>query len=60
MGIQICSNKGADHFWGPIRGKIWKILINLKKIFFSQTAGQNALIFSLEHPWGKNILCRFI
>jgi len=27
MGIQICSNKGA----GPIRGKIRKILINLKK-----------------------------
>jgi len=27
MGIWICSNKGA----GPIRGKIRKILINLKK-----------------------------
>jgi len=27
MGIQICSNKGA----GPIRGKIRKMLINIKK-----------------------------
>jgi len=32
MGIQICSNKGAGPFWGPIRGKIRNILI---KIFFS-------------------------
>jgi len=31
MGIQICSNKGTDPFWGPIRGKIRKILINIKK-----------------------------
>jgi len=22
MGIQICSNKGAGPFWGPIRGEI--------------------------------------
>jgi len=29
MEIQICSNKGAGPFWGPIRGKIRKILINL-------------------------------
>jgi len=31
MGIQICSNKRAGAFWGPIRGKIRKILINLEK-----------------------------
>jgi len=31
MGIQICSNKEAGPFWGPIRGKIRKTLINLKK-----------------------------
>jgi len=31
MGIQICSNKGDGPFWGPIRGKIRKILINLQK-----------------------------
>jgi len=31
MGIQICSNKWAGSFWGPIRGKIRKILINLQK-----------------------------
>jgi len=28
-------NKGAAPLWGPIRGPIRKILINLKKIFFS-------------------------
>jgi len=27
----MCSNKGAGLFWGSIRGKIRKILINLKK-----------------------------
>jgi len=31
MGIQMCSNKGTGPFWGPIRGKIRKILINLPK-----------------------------
>jgi len=31
MGIQICSNKGDGPFWGPIRGKIRKILLNLEK-----------------------------
>jgi len=31
MGIQVCSNKGAGPLWGPIRGKIRKILINLQK-----------------------------
>jgi len=31
MGIQISSNKGAGPFWGPIRGKIRKILINFQK-----------------------------
>jgi len=27
MGIQMCSNKGAGPFWGPIRGKIGKLSI---------------------------------
>jgi len=31
MGIQICSNKGTGPLWGPIKGKIRKILINLQK-----------------------------
>jgi len=31
MGIQICSNKGAGSFWGPIRGKIRENFINLQK-----------------------------
>jgi len=31
IGIQICSNKGAGPFWGPIRGNIRKILLNLQK-----------------------------
>jgi len=31
MGIQMCSNKEAGPCWGPIRGKIKKLLINLQK-----------------------------
>jgi len=31
MEIQNCSNKGSGPFWGPIRGKIRTILINLQK-----------------------------
>jgi len=31
MGIQIYSKKGTGLFWGPIRGKIRKILINIQK-----------------------------
>jgi len=31
MEIQICSNKGTGPFWGPIKGKIRKNLINLQK-----------------------------
>jgi len=31
MRIQICSNKGAGPFWGPIRCKIRTILINIQK-----------------------------
>jgi len=36
MEIQICSNKGAGHFWGPIRGKVRTILINLQKSSFHE------------------------
>jgi len=53
MGIQICSNKGADPFWFPIRGKIRKILINLQKSSSHEPTSWNALIFSMEHPWAK-------
>jgi len=31
MGIQLCSNKMTGPFWCPIKGKIRKILINIKK-----------------------------
>jgi len=31
MGIQICSENGAGPFWGPLRGKIRKILLNIQK-----------------------------
>jgi len=31
MEIQICSNKGAGPFWGPMRGKIRKKMINIQK-----------------------------
>jgi len=52
-GDSDCSNKGDGPFWGPIRGKIRKMLI---KIFFSWNSGRNALMFGMEHPWGKVIL----
>jgi len=55
MGIQICSNKGAGPFWGPIRGKIRKILINLQNLLLMNQWPGNALVFSMEHPWGKEI-----
>jgi len=35
MGIQICSDKGADPFWYQIRDKLWEILINLQKVHLS-------------------------
>jgi len=47
MEIQICPNKGVGPFWGPIRGKTRKMLINLKKVFFSLTTGRNALQFGI-------------
>jgi len=31
MGIKIYSNKEAGPFWGPVRGKIRKIFMNLQK-----------------------------
>jgi len=31
MGIHLCSNKGAGPFWGPIKGNIRTVLINLQK-----------------------------
>jgi len=30
-GFRFSSKKGTDPFWGPIRGKIRKIFINLQK-----------------------------
>jgi len=47
MGNQICSNPGAGPFWDPIMGKIRKMLIHLKKVFFSLTTGWNALKFGM-------------
>jgi len=41
MGIQICSNKGAGPFWGPIRGKIRTILINIQKSSHEPLARMN-------------------
>jgi len=41
MGIHICSNKGADPFWDPIKGKTKENL--------------NAVIFGRMHPCGKEI-----
>jgi len=41
QGIQLCSNKGAGPFWGPLRGKIRKILINLKKSSYDPMTGMN-------------------
>jgi len=35
MGIQICANKGAGPFWGPVMGKIRKMLINLQKLLMN-------------------------
>jgi len=35
MEFQICSNKEAGPFWGPIRGKIRKTINKYLKIFFS-------------------------
>jgi len=53
MGIQIYSNKGAGPFWGPIRGKIRKILINLEK-----SSSREPLAGMPEYPWGKeNQVC---
>jgi len=48
MGIQMCSNKGA----GQTRGKIRNILINL---LLMNHWPEYALIFGMEHPWGKEI-----
>jgi len=54
MRIQTCSNKGAGPFWGPIKDKINKRLINLKKSH-EPLVRINALIFGMEHAWGKEI-----
>jgi len=51
MGIQVCSNEGAGPFLGPSKGKIRKMLINIKKLI----TGRNLLILDMEHPWGKEI-----
>jgi len=45
--------------WGfrfvQIRGKIRKILINLQKFSYKPLAGINALLFCMDHLWGKEI-----
>jgi len=48
-GDSNCSNKEAGPFWGPIRGKIRKILINLQTSSSHEPrTGRNTLIFSME------------
>jgi len=51
MGIQICSNKGAGFFWGPIRDKIRNILIDL----LLMNHWLECIYIFMEHPWGKEI-----
>jgi len=41
MGIQICLNKGAGPFWGKIRGKIRRKLINFQKSSHEPPAGMH-------------------
>jgi len=36
-----CSNKGADPFWGPVRGKIRENVINLQKSSHEPMAGMH-------------------
>jgi len=55
MGIQIYTNQRAGPIWGPERGYNKGNVGYLKKIFLSQTTGTNALIFSMKHPWDKEI-----
>jgi len=64
MGIQICSNKGTGHFWGPIRAKQGKHFINLQKSSSREPGtGRNTLMFSNKvprvtygpHPRGLNL-----
>jgi len=40
MGIQICSNKGADPFWGLVRGKIRNILPECIDVYHGSSLGQ--------------------
>jgi len=41
MWIQMSSNKGADSFWGHLRGKLTTILINLQKYSHEPLAGMH-------------------
>jgi len=54
-GFRFVQIKGL--FWGPIRGKIrGGGIINLQKSSSHEPrTGRNTLIFSMEHPWGKEI-----
>jgi len=45
MGIQICSNKGQNQ----------ENFDKSSKNIFSWTTGRNALMFGMDHPWGKEI-----
>jgi len=40
---------------GPNKGQNKKNIVQYSKIFFSLTTGRNALIFGMQHPWGKEI-----
>jgi len=51
MEIQICLNKGADPFGGPIRFTIMKMLINLK----TSSSHYPLAGMHLYLAWGKEI-----
>jgi len=55
MGIKVCANQGADPLWCPERGYSRGHFGYLKKIFLSQTACPNALIFDVKQHWDMGI-----
>jgi len=44
LGIHICSNKKASHFWDSIRSKRRTILLNVQKYSSHKHTGRNVLI----------------
>jgi len=54
MGIQIVQIRGWS-LLGPNKRNNKENVEKSSKIFFSWTNGRNALIFSMEHTWSKEI-----